>query len=47
MMDILKYSRIKWTKLNVTEGIKLGAPGTNGLSQMNKIVSKNEIKELK
>ena len=28
-------------------GYQLGTPGTNGLSEMNKIVSKKEIKELK
>ena len=34
--------RMKWYG-----GYKLGTPSTNGLSQMNSIVSKNEIKELK
>ena len=41
MINILKH------KLNDTEGIKLETPGTNELSQMNRIVLKNEIKELK
>ena len=41
MINILKH------KLNDIEGIKLGIPGTNELSQMNRIVLKNEIKELK
>ena len=47
MINILKHSGIKQTKLNYTEGIKLGTLGTNELSQMNRIVSKNKIKELK
>ena len=41
MSNILKRNRIKWTKLNDTEGIN-GTPGTYGLSQMNRIVSKNK-----
>ena len=45
MTNILKHNEsytIKWYS-----GYKLGKPGTNMLSQMNTIVSKNEIKELK
>ena len=42
MTNIVKHSRIKWTKSNDTEGI--GTPGTKKLSQMNRIVSNYEIR---